>query len=194
MIILTGKADSYAQFITVLFIFVAVLAVTALVTKWIAGYQKQQGAAGNIEVRETVRIANNKYIQLVRIGESYFAIAVCKDTVTALGQIPAEQLKGKTTLESTSGFRELLERAAKKENEEKDHRCKYKIKDDYLYGMPAGHGRHIVYLYTGKGAGIGASSDGRYGSFHGDQSGGNSHDPGRGRTAEYGEYCQHYLQ
>jgi len=116
MIILTGKADSYAQFITVLFIFVAVLAVTALVTKWIAGYQKQQGAAGNI-----VRIANNKYIQLVRIGESYFAIAVCKDTVTALGQIPAEQLKGKTTLESTSGFRELLERAAKKENEEKDH-------------------------------------------------------------------------
>ena len=116
MIILTGKADSYAQFITVLFIFVAVLAVTALVTKWIAGYQKQQGAAGNIEVRETVRIANNKYIQL-----SYFAIAVCKDTVTALGQIPAEQLKGKTTLESTSGFRELLERAAKKENEEKDH-------------------------------------------------------------------------
>ena len=146
MIILTGKADSYAQFITVLFIFVAVLAVTALVTKWIAGYQKQQGAAGNIEVRETVRIANNKYIQLVRIGESYFAIAVCKDTVTALGQIPA------------------------------------------------GHGRHIVYLYAGKGAGIGASSDGRYGSFHGDQTGGNSHDPGRGRTAEYGEYCQHYLQ
>ena len=46
MIILTGKTDSYAQFITVLLIFVAVLAVTALVTKWIAGYQKQQGAAG----------------------------------------------------------------------------------------------------------------------------------------------------
>ena len=121
MIILTGKADSYAQFITVLFIFVAVLAVTALVTKWIAGYQKQLCESGNIELIVTVRIGNNKYIQLVRIGESYFAIAVCKDTVTALGQIPAEQLKGKTTLESTSGFRELLERAAKKENEEKDH-------------------------------------------------------------------------
>ncbi len=30
MIILTGKTDSYAQFITVLLIFVAVLAVTAL--------------------------------------------------------------------------------------------------------------------------------------------------------------------
>jgi flagellar protein FliO/FliZ len=117
MIILTGKTDSYAQFITVLLIFVAVLAVTALVTKWIAGYQK----AGNIEVLETVRIANNKYIQLVRIGESYFAIAVCKDTVTNLGEIPAGQLKDKTTTDNTSGFRELLKRAAKKENEEQDH-------------------------------------------------------------------------
>ena len=110
MIILTGKTDSYAQFITVLLIFVAVLAVTALVTKWIAGYQKQQGAAGNIEVLETVRIANNKYIQLVR-----------KDTVTNLGEIPAGQLKDKTTTDNTSGFRELLKRAAKKENEEQDH-------------------------------------------------------------------------
>ena len=121
MIILTGKADSYAQFITVLLIFLAVLAVTALVTKWLAGYQKQQVAAGNIEVRETVRISNKKYIQLIRIGETYFAIAVCKDTVTTLGEIPAEQLKGKTTLENTSGFRELIERAAKKQNEDKDH-------------------------------------------------------------------------
>ena len=67
------------------------------------------------------RIDNNKYIQLVRIGESYFAIAVCKDTVTNLGEIPAGQLKDKTTTDNTSGFRELLKRAAKKENEEQDH-------------------------------------------------------------------------
>ena len=127
-------------------IFVAVLAVTALVTKWIAGYQKQQGAAGNIEVRETVRIANNKYIQLVRIGESYFAIAVCKDTVTALGQIPAEQLKGKTTLESTSGFRNYWNVRRRKRMKRKIIDASIKLKDDYLYGMPAGHGRHIVFV------------------------------------------------
>ena len=110
MIILTGKTDSYAQFITVLLIFVAVLAVTALVTKWIAGYQKQQGAAGNIEVLETVRIANNKYIQLVRIGESYFAIAVCKDTVTNLGEIPAGQLKDKRSLIFGQRFMLIIKR------------------------------------------------------------------------------------
>ena len=41
--------------------------------------------------------------------------------MTTLGEIPAEQLKDMSTLENTSGFREILERAAKKENEEKDH-------------------------------------------------------------------------
>ncbi len=41
-VLLAGKTDSYAQFITVLAVFVLVLAVTAAVTKWIAGYQKQQ--------------------------------------------------------------------------------------------------------------------------------------------------------
>ena len=117
----TSGVHSFFQLIGVLLIFVFVLAITYYVTKWIAGYQKQQGAAGNIEVLETVRIANNKYIQLVRIGESYFAIAVCKDTVTNLGEIPAGQLKDKTTTDNTSGFRELLKRAAKKENEEQDH-------------------------------------------------------------------------
>lgn len=117
MIMLTGRTDSYAQFITVLVIFVAVLAVTALVTKWIAGYQKQQSAGSNIEILETTRIANNKYIQLVRIGETYYAIAVCKDTVTTLGEIPADQLKERSVPEHNTGFKELLERTLKKDDE-----------------------------------------------------------------------------
>ena len=92
MIILTGKTDSYAQFITVLLIFVAVLAVTALVTKWIAKFQKTQTVGSNIEVIETQRITTSKYIQIVKIGERYFAIAVCKDTVTMLSEINKEEI------------------------------------------------------------------------------------------------------
>ena len=111
-VLLAGKTDSYAQFITVLAVFVLVLAVTAAVTKWIAGYQKQQCANMNIEVIEMTRITNNKYIQIVRVGETYLAIAVCKDTVTLLGEIPEEQLNRG---DSGQGFhfRELLDKAIK---------------------------------------------------------------------------------
>lgn len=113
MILLTGNTDSYAQFITVLIIFVLVLAVTALVTRWIANYQKEQSVNVNIEVIETTRISGNKYIQIVRLGEKYVAIAVCKDTVTLLGEISKEQLRE----ENHAGvfqFRDILERAAQK--------------------------------------------------------------------------------
>ena len=108
-----GLGSSYAQFITVLIIFVLVLGVTAVVTKWLAGYQKQQGVGSNIQVIETSRISNNKYIQIVRVGDTYMVIAVCKDTVTLLGQISEEGLK----LANTGGdfsFRELLEKVARK--------------------------------------------------------------------------------
>lgn len=115
-ILLAG--DSYAQFITVLVVFVLVLGVTALVTRWIANYQKQQNINVNVEVIETTRIAGNKYIQIVRIGETYVAIAVCKDTVTQLCEIPEEQLKRQKSahdsLFRSVSFKELFDKAAKK--------------------------------------------------------------------------------
>lgn len=113
-VLLTGTESSYAQFITVLIVFVLVLGVTALTTKWLAGYQKQQGASGNIEVIETGRLANNKYLQIVRVGETYMVIAVCKDTVTMLGEISEEQLKKPEFTNSGLGFKELLDKAVRK--------------------------------------------------------------------------------
>lgn len=106
--------DSYLQLIVVLLIFVVVLAVTAFTTKWIAGYQRQQGVHCNVEVIETTRISNNKYIQLVRIGETYMAIAVCRDTVTMLGEIPKEQVTVATGTNGAS-FRELFDKLMKKD-------------------------------------------------------------------------------
>ncbi len=116
MILLNGRGNSYAQLITVLLVFVLVLAVTALTTKWIANYQKQQGVNCNIEVMETARISNNKYIQLVRIGKTYMAIAVCKDTVTMLGEIPKEQLTEITSLNGGTNFKELFDKVIKKDS------------------------------------------------------------------------------
>lgn len=117
-ILLAGRTDSYAQLIALLVVFVLVLGATALVTRWIANYQKQQNVNVNVEVIETTRIASNKYIQIVRIGETYVAFAVCRDTVTRLCEIPKDQLKAGRSVQGSllrsAGFKELLDRAAKK--------------------------------------------------------------------------------
>ena len=110
-LLLTGSAGSYAQLIAVLLVFVLVLGITAVTTKWIANYQKQQSAGTNIEVIETSRISSNKYVQILRVGETYMAIAVCKDTVTLLGQVPEDQLKVGGAVQSFS-FREFFDKAA----------------------------------------------------------------------------------
>ena len=116
MIMLTGRSDSYAQLIAVLVIFVVVLGVTALTTKWIANYQTQQSVNCNIEVIETTRISNSKYIQIIRVGETYMVIAVCKDTVTMLGEVPKEQLKEMNPQQMGMNFKELFEKAIKKDS------------------------------------------------------------------------------
>ena len=115
-LLLSGKTDSYAQFITVLIVFVVVLGVTAFTTRWIANYQKQQSVNANIEIVETTRIANNKYIQIIRVGDTYMVVAVCKDTVTMLGEVPKEQLKENMLSQGGISFKELLAQVTKKDS------------------------------------------------------------------------------
>ncbi len=107
--VLVSHADSYAQLLTVLVIFIIVLGATALTTKWIAGYQKKLGSTGNIELLDAARLGTNKYIQIIRVGEKYFAVAVCKDTVTVLGEIEKNQLKSTGPVYANRSFGEVLQ-------------------------------------------------------------------------------------
>ena len=82
-----SKVDSIVQFLTVLIIFVIVLGATWLTTRFIAGFQKGKMQGGNFELIDSFRISQSKYVQLIRIGDRYLAIAVCKDTVTVLTEL-----------------------------------------------------------------------------------------------------------
>lgn len=109
LLALADRTDSYVQFITVLLLFVFVLAVTALVTRWIGGYQKGKSAGMNMELLEAIRLSNNKYIQLVRVGRKYLALAVCKDTVTMLSEIPEEELQfSEGSTSGVSSFKDVF--------------------------------------------------------------------------------------
>ena len=47
---LPDRTDSYVQFMTVLILFVFVLAITAFVTRWIGGYQRGRSAGANMGI------------------------------------------------------------------------------------------------------------------------------------------------
>ena len=111
MILLSSSRGSdIAQLLTMLIIFIVVLTASMWVTKWIGNYQKNQFASGNIEVIESARIAPNKWVEIVRVGTKFKLLAVCKDTVTYLGDIDESELKREETSEKKS-FSDVLSKA-----------------------------------------------------------------------------------
>lgn len=121
--LLTGmsKTDSYLQFITVLILFAFVLGITYATTRWMANYQKGKAAGSNLEVIETMRITNNKYLQIIRAGRKYLVIAVGKDEIhmiTELSENDLMLLKDQDTRKMD--FKSILEKLKKQSAKEDD--------------------------------------------------------------------------
>lgn len=115
MAVQTSSFDSFVQLLGVLVIFIFVLIITYVVTRWIAGYQKGQSFNKNLKIIETLKIAQNKYIQIIEAGDEYLVIAIGKDEVCLLTKLTEEQLKEMPQDDlsvglSTESFKEVLDR------------------------------------------------------------------------------------
>lgn len=117
--LLTG-VNGIAQLFTVAVLFIIVLVMTYFTTRFIGNYQKGHMSGDNIQVIDTMRLSQSKLIQIVRTGDKYFAIAVCKDTVTLLGEIDKNEIvvrsQGNVTNEK---FENILNCFRKKEQDDK---------------------------------------------------------------------------
>ena len=121
LLTISGEADSYIQFMTVLILFLLVLAVTYFVTKWMAGYQKSRISNANLEIVETIGLSNNKYVQIIRVGQKYLAVAICKDTVTMLTEIPEQDLVfSDGSVSKAMSFKDILDKVQKRNILEKE--------------------------------------------------------------------------
>ena len=117
----TGRMESYLQFITVLILFVFVLLITYWTTRWIARYQKDKAGAGNLEVIETCRISPNKYVQILRAGEKYLVIAIGKDEIHMLAELSEEEIAiCENNKEQSLCFAGVFEQVKKLKEKEKD--------------------------------------------------------------------------
>ncbi len=92
LLVSTSKIDSVAQLLTVILLFVVVLGATWLTTRYVAGVQKGKMKGSNFEVIDTFRLTQNKYVQILRIGKKYMAVAICKDTVTVLRELDESEI------------------------------------------------------------------------------------------------------
>ena len=94
--------NSIGQFISVILIFIFVLFITYFTTRWIAKYQQGNIVNKNIKVIETYKLTTNKYIQFVKIGSKYIAIAIGKDNVEKLVELTEDEIE---TFQIDNGFK-----------------------------------------------------------------------------------------
>lgn len=77
--------------LVITFIFILVLAYYA--TQWVAKSTTLQNKNKNIRMIETYRVNQNKYVQILKIGNKFIAIGVGKDEVNFLSELPPESIK-----------------------------------------------------------------------------------------------------
>jgi len=111
-----NSIQSLFELLGLILIFVIVLVVCYYTTRFVAGRQLVQKKIGNFEVVETFPVAQNKYLQLIRMGNKYVVISVSKETITYITEIDETQVCQIQNSTSVSGksFKEVLSGFTKK--------------------------------------------------------------------------------
>ena len=103
ILMLSSSFESFLQLISVLLVFVFVLGITYVVTRWMAGYQKGKMKSKNLQIIETIPAGTNKMICLVKAGTEYLVVSVGKDEIHPLMTLKEEQLTDLSFLSEGNG-------------------------------------------------------------------------------------------
>lgn len=105
-------SSSIGQFIVSVVVLVFVIVLCYFTTRFIANYQKGVAGKGNIEILEAKSLGNNKYIEIVRIGDEYFALGVAKDNINIIAKVDKDTLKYEQPqkLNTKESFSQLLDK------------------------------------------------------------------------------------
>ncbi len=92
LLLTSPSLESFLELIGVLLIFVFVLVITYICSKWMASYQKVHMKSKNLQMIETISAGANKTICLMKAGKEYLVVGIGKDEITHLATLTEEQL------------------------------------------------------------------------------------------------------
>ena len=118
----SSSLKSIGQLICVVFLFLFVLALAYMAARIAGSFQSNvMNKNSNIQVIEVFRLSNNKIIEIIKIGNRYLALAICKDDVTVLTELDESEIKEKETSLKPIDFNSILDKM-KNEIQEKSRK------------------------------------------------------------------------
>ncbi len=117
-----SSRENLLEFLGIILIFIIVLVACWATTRFVASKQLSGKNTGNFEVVETYCIARDRFLQLVRIGTRYYAIAVGKDSINVISELPKEELNFEKKAQgmTSNGFSNVLAAFLKKKGDNTD--------------------------------------------------------------------------
>ena len=109
------------ELVTILVIFIIILVAAYYTSKWVGknGGVVSSGAK-NIQIIETQKISQTKYIQIVKIGDRYLAVGITKDNMTLLCDLSADELDLSVDSSGKASFKELYIRMLHKDKKDQE--------------------------------------------------------------------------
>ncbi len=120
MYIATGisRIESLINLFGVLIIFLLVLVAAYYTSKWIGKAKFLQQNNNNIQVIETFRLNQSKYIQIVKIGSKYVALGISKEHIEVLTELTEDEINlsipEQNTTDLNVDFKDVLAKIMKK--------------------------------------------------------------------------------
>lgn len=109
--------DSVLQLLGLILLLVIIIAATYFTTRFIGNIQNNQMRKSNFKVVESFRIAQGKYLQIVKISSKYFVIALGKNEITFISQLEEDEILLKDDLNFKHiNFSEYLNKFKSKKN------------------------------------------------------------------------------
>ncbi|MCL2204821.1 MAG: flagellar biosynthetic protein FliO [Defluviitaleaceae bacterium] len=102
---------SFLPFFYVLIVLALIIGVCWFLLRLTGSVRKRGGTSGNLQLLESIFIASQNAVQLVRAGDKYLVIGVTKERVTLLAELDVSQIKEAEALPPLgTSFSKVLER------------------------------------------------------------------------------------
>jgi len=92
-VVRSGSAwDNFFQLIGLIMLLLLILAATYFTTRFVGNIKMGQMKNSNFKLIDAYRISPNKLIQIIKIGNKYIVLAICKDTITYITELDEEHV------------------------------------------------------------------------------------------------------
>lgn len=107
--------DNFFQLIMSVILLLVIMVVAYFVTRWIGNMGNTQLNNKNIKVIEGRRVGQNKFVEIVKVGNKYFVLGIGKDEISCLGEVKEEELViSEDTMKPLPDFNQILTKMKEK--------------------------------------------------------------------------------